>query len=135
MIINTIHNEREISINFNCEQVQLNVNQAIPSSLIVNEIITNSIKHAFTGSKDGVINVELKEVNELIKIKLTDNGKGFPKNLDKKEKSSLGLQLIDVLSKQMNATYNYDSTPGGGTAFAIEFEKSAVKGIGNAYLV
>lgn len=135
MIINTIHNEREISIYFNCEQVQLNVNQAIPSSLIVNEIITNSIKHAFTGSKDGVINVELKEVNELIKIKLTDNGKGFPKNLDKKEKSSLGLQLIDVLSKQMNATYNYDSTPGGGTAFAIEFEKSAVKGIGNAYLV
>lgn len=133
MIIDTIQNEQTcITVNYQCEEVELNVNQAIPSSLIVNEVITNAIKHAFRGMKEGVITVELKELENQIEIHIRDNGTGLPEKLDKK-RISLGMQLIDVLAQQMNADYNYNSSPRGGTVFHIQFEKSSAKGIGNAY--
>lgn len=134
MIIETIQNDQKIKVNFDTDEVHLNVNQAIPTSLIVNEIITNSFKHAFSGRREGTINIFLRDLEGLVKIKIYDNGKGLPRDFDKENTSSLGLQLINVLSKQMNARYDYYSSEAGGTSFEIEFEKSAIKGIGNAYL-
>lgn len=135
MIIETIKIDAEVLVNFDIEEVYLNVNQAIPTSLIVNEIITNSIKHAFTGYSKGRIDVELREHRNQVKIKISDKGKGLPVDFDPNDTSSLGLQLINVLSKQMNAEYHYYTPTKGGTAFEMQFEKSAIKGIGNVYLL
>ncbi|MDX1641242.1 MAG: PAS domain S-box protein, partial [Balneolaceae bacterium] len=134
MILETIQNGKEIKVNFHCEKIQLNVNQAIPSSLIVNEIVTNCLKHAFEGMSNGQIDIELRERENQIYIKISDNGTGLPENFDMYDTSSLGIQLISVLSKQMNAEYDYYSPSEGGTTFEINFEKSAIKGIGNVYL-
>ena len=133
MIIETIHNDQVINVDYFCKSVQLNINQAIPSSLMVNEVITNAIKHAFAGRKEGNITIELHENNNVVEIKVRDNGVGLPQKIDKKE-TSLGLQLIDVMAQQMDAEYKYYSPPEGGTLFEIQFEKSTVKGIGSAYL-
>lgn len=133
-ITETIHNQKKIHVEFNCDEVELNVNQAIPSSLIVNEVVTNSIKHAFKEKESGKIMVDLKEKDNQIILKVMDDGRGLPENFKNVENSSLGLQLIDVLSKQMDANYDFNSKNGDGTEFSIQFDKSMVKGIGNAYL-
>lgn len=134
MIIDTIQIQADIDVEFECEEIELNVNQAIPSSLIVNEVITNSIKHAFKDRKKGLIKIELQKLDDEVKIKIGDNGRGLPDNFDYKSLSSLGMQLIDVLSKQMDATYNYETVNENGTEFSIQFNKKEIKGIGNAYL-
>lgn len=134
MIVETIHNEQEISVDFDCMELQLNVNQAIPSSLVVNEITTNSIKHAFRGSKNAQTSLKLPATDNQVKIKITDNGVGLPEHFDMHDTSSLGIQLINVLVKQMDADYNCYTPKEGGTTFEFQFEKSAVEGIGNVYL-
>ncbi len=134
MITETIHNQKKIDVDFNCDEVELNVNQAIPSSLIVNEIVTNSIKHAFKDREKGKITIDLKDEKDQISLKVTDNGNGLPDSFEKLGGSSLGLQLIDVLSKQMEAKYDFNSINGKGTEFSIKFDKKMIKGIGNAYL-
>ena len=134
MIIETIQNQVSIDVVFNCDEVELNVNQAIPSSLIVNETVTNCIKHAFKNREKGQITINLYERDNLIEIKVIDNGVGFSTGYEKPDTSTLGLQLIDVLSKQMDATYHFQQVHGNGTEFSIQFEKTVVKGIGNAYL-
>ena len=134
MIIETIQNQVSIDVVFNCDEVELNVNQAIPSSLIVNETVTNCIKHAFKNREKGQITINLYERDNLIEIKVIDNGVGFSTGYEKPDTSTLGLQLIDVLSKQMDATYHFQQVHGNGTEFSIQFEKTVVKGIGNSYL-
>lgn len=134
MIIETIHNGQKIEVEYNCEKLELNVNQAIPASLIVNEVVTNAIKHAFTGRNVGKINLEVKvKHNNKVYIQLRDNGKGLPRDYEKNG-ASLGMQLIDVLAEQMDAEYQYAKASEEGTIFEIRFEKNLVKGIGNAYL-
>lgn len=134
MITETIHNQKKIDVEFNCDEVELNVNQAIPSSLIVNEVVTNSLKHAFKERSDGKITIELREISNTVKIQVKDNGVGLPGHFKNIGDSSLGLQLISVLSKQMNADYKFESSSEEGTVFTIQFGKSAIRGIGNAYL-
>ncbi|NBC04920.1 MAG: PAS domain S-box protein [Bacteroidetes bacterium] len=135
MIVDTIQIKADIDVEFECEEIELNVNQAIPSSLIINEVITNSIKHAFKDRKRGLIKIELQNLDDEVMIKIRDDGRGLPDNFDYESLSSLGMQLIDVLSKQMDATYNYETVHENGTEFSIQFNKKEIKGIGNAYLV
>lgn len=134
MITDTIQNEGIINVTYRCEELELNVNQAIPVSLIVNEVVTNTIKHAFTGRKEGEIKlgVDLLYDNQVL-VKVEDDGRGLPSSFDEK-KTSLGMQLISVLCDQINATYSYKNRSGGGTIFEMQFEKMVMKGIGNAHL-
>lgn len=107
MIVDMIQSNKKIDMQFDCESVELNVNQAIPASLIVNEVITNAIKHAFKGRDDNQISLELSESVNNVTIKISDNGIGLPETPKKRKGSSLGLQLIDVLAKQLNSEYEY----------------------------
>ncbi|MEX2573744.1 MAG: PAS domain S-box protein [Balneolaceae bacterium] len=135
-IVQTFQMEMKIKLDFNCETVQLNINQAIPCSLIVNEIVTNILKHAFTGLKAGKILITLSENDEknTIHLNVSDNGNGLPPGFDKTGgQGSLGLQLVDVLARQLKADYRYDSLD-TGTAFTIQFKKAELKGIGNNFI-
>lgn len=134
MIDDTIRNNQNVTVDLECDQIILNVNQAIPLSLIANEVITNAYKHAFPKDKSGKITVELKEKNGTIDLSIFDNGIGIPDNFEEKKSTSLGLKLIDVLSQQMSTTYDFKKTAEGGTLFQISIHKSRIKGIGNAYL-
>lgn len=134
-IVDTFGPEIELDTQFNLEQVHLNINQALPASLIVNEVVTNVLKHAFEKQDKGTLTITLSGNEETIDLKIKDNGKGLPKNFAHlKSGESLGLKLIDTLSKQLKAEYNYHSNDNNGTQFHLQFEKADIKGIGSAHL-
>jgi PAS domain S-box-containing protein len=131
-IHSTFHSSTDIAIDYDCEAVELNINQAIPCSLIVNEVITNVFKHAFPGQAEGSVDIVLSEnTDRRIQLSIFDNGIGLPENIG--DGGSLGLTLIDVLSQQLGADYLYNAIE-GGTLFEITFHKDEHKGIGNHYL-
>lgn len=132
-ISETLQTSNKIDLDIECEPITLNINQAIPASLIVNEVITNAYKHAFSEKKEGKICFSLTEQENVVHIEITDNGVGINEN-DLEQKGSLGLHLIQVLSEQIDATNTYSKLK-KGTKFTLEFEKQNIKsGIGNAQL-
>jgi len=80
------------------EKVHLNINQAIPCSLIVNELVSNALKHAFPNGRKGMIRLELnKNDDQEVHLIISDNGVGFPKQVDFRNTDSLGLCLVNDL--------------------------------------
>ena len=91
-----------IKLNLDLDKVKMDVELAIPIGLIVNELVTNSLKHAFPEGAEGEVNLKLKSLNDEILLEVSDNGVGFPDSLDWQKTSSLGLQLVKSLSDQMS---------------------------------
>ncbi|MGN8226428.1 PAS domain S-box protein [Gracilimonas sp. BCB1] len=131
-ISDTLRTNTYIDTTIDCEPIKLNINQAIPASLIVNEVITNIYKHAFKGRKKGNVTFTLNEEDKLIRIKIKDDGVGFPGDFDVNSNTSLGFHLIRVLSEQIDAAYRYENED-NGTIFELTFEKQNNKGIGNRH--
>lgn len=131
----TFQSRTQIEINFNCEYVQININQALACSQIINEVVTNIFKHAFPEKLNGNIMIHLTEQadNNLITLSIKDDGVGMPENFNKFDKNSLGLKLIHVLTRQLKAKYSYESYE-DGTSFNLQFTKDEIKGIGNVNL-
>lgn len=128
-----LHSDTQVQIEFDCDPVHLNINQAIPCSLIVNEVATNIFKHAFPDRNEGHISVELKETgDEQIHLCIKDNGIGLPEDFSKNS-GSLGMSLINVLSKQLESDYRFESDE-EGTVFHLHFTKDNQKGTGNSLL-
>ncbi len=134
-IRNAFQLQTDLTMDFDCEPIQLNINQAIPCSLIVNEVITNIFKHAFPDRKKGKIMIRLSGCpnDKRIRLSIKDDGVGLAENISLSEGSSLGLSLINVLSKQLESDYTYEAAE-EGTIFSIEFDKDEQKGIGNNFL-
>jgi two-component sensor histidine kinase len=131
----TFQARTRVNVHFNCELVQININQAIPCSLIMNEVVTNIFKHAFPDRDTGDIFIDLSkcESSNNVLLSVRDNGIGLPDNFDTMTGGSLGLNLIDVLAQQLDADYTYASN-GEGTNFDIRFRKDEIRGIGNGLL-
>lgn len=97
--------------------VELKLDAAIPCALILNELVMNGFKHAFPGDRKGELSVKFirgEETNELI---VQDNGIGMPENFDIENSSSLGLQLVTVLTEQIEAKLQIENE--GGTKFVL----------------
>ncbi len=103
------------------ENIKLNIETSIPCGLIYTELLTNTIQHAFPGFKEGKISVQLKRIDDHIMLRVSDNGIGLPKNVNFRETSSLGLQLINSLVKQIEGTIELDQI--SGTSFTIQFQE------------
>lgn len=113
------------------DSLSLNINQAIPAALFVNEVITNCFKHAFPDKKEGAVSIEVKNnPNNHVLIRISDNGKGLPENFG--ENGSLGITLIKNLSLQIDGKLNI--TSGSGTCFEIDFIKEDISGSTNTIL-
>lgn len=113
-----------IELKINVEDVFLDINTAIPLGLIVNELITNSLKHAFPGGMTGEINIDFHILDDCYELTVKDNGIGFPYDLDFRTTSSLGLQLINSLTSQINGEIELKRSH--GTEFKIAFKNSDV---------
>lgn len=114
---------REIIYNVEAENILLDVETAMPCGLIVNELLTNSLKYAFDAETDRTaeISVKLNKLNNLIEIIVMDNGKGIPQNYDWENAESLGLKLVNFWVKyQLAGTIELDLSL--GTKFIIKFE-------------
>ncbi|MDZ7772344.1 MAG: PAS domain S-box protein [Balneolaceae bacterium] len=132
-VVKTIRSRAEVRIAYELEPIKLNVNQAIPSSLIVNEVVTNSMKHAFRDRESGEIRLSLAEEEESVILAVADDGVGLPDDLEVENSQTLGMNLIRTLAEQLDADYAYRSE-GEGSLFELRFSRSEFKGIGSSHL-
>ncbi len=104
------------------KSLKLTVDIAVPCGLIVNELISNSLKYAFKKSGGGeiVIKLDKEENTELYRLIVSDNGCSFPTNIDYKNTETLGMQLVTTLTEQIGATIELDAS--FGTTFEIKFD-------------
>lgn len=119
-----------LSTDFN--NVELNVNQAVPCGLMINEIVVNAYRHAFRNRKEGKISINLKERDNRIILRIKDNGIGFTKTFDPESKESLGTTLIKILARQLDADLKLSAN--GGTLYRISFDRTAKRGSSSAFL-
>ena len=110
---------KKIKLILTLDQLFLNLDSSIPCGLIINEIISNSLKYAFPNNRDGIIFVTLKVNKKNVKIEVGDNGIGIPESVDIKNTQTLGLQLVDTLVEQIGGTLNLNRNK--GTIFNIDF--------------
>jgi two-component sensor histidine kinase len=121
---NLIHtysvNSKKVKLVLNLSDLFLNLDLSIPCGLIINEIISNSLKYAFTNRMDGIIFVNLAIEKQIVRIEVGDNGVGIPTHVDLKQTQTLGLQLVDTLIEQIDGTLELDRI--NGTKFIIKFK-------------
>ncbi len=92
-----------ITLSVDVDEVYLPINSAIPCGLLINELITNALKHAFTDRSEGTISVSLSaKDNKEIQLLISDDGNGIADHLDLDEVETLGLRLVNLLSQQLN---------------------------------
>ncbi len=104
------------------EDITLNLDLSIPCGLIINELVSNSLKYAFSEKeKKGQIKIKLFEKKDNINLIVQDNGKGLPKNVNYKETESLGLQLVITLVEQINGSITLENKK--GAKYLIKFKK------------
>ena len=109
-----------VTVQFAMEEVSLPVAQAIPCGLILNELVANSLKHAFPHARRGTIRVELGFGPDLsVILSVSDDGIGIPPSLNMKTLSSLGVQLVMNLVEQLEGHIEITRQP--GSTFQISF--------------
>ncbi|MDX2217363.1 MAG: PAS domain S-box protein [Oculatellaceae cyanobacterium bins.114] len=112
----------KIQLNLNISDIPLNIDTAIPCGLIINELVSNSLKHAFRSQQAGEIMISLvSPIEEQLHLIVRDNGIGLPADLNIHKTDSLGLRLIRALSRQLNGQWEIYNEH--GTVFKIIFPK------------
>ncbi|NYB52316.1 MAG: PAS domain S-box protein [Methanobacteriaceae archaeon] len=114
-----------IELKLQVEDVFLDINTAIPLGLIVNELLTNSLKHAFPQEREGEIMVSLISEDGFYFLIVKDNGVGIPEDFDYLNAGSLGLQMVNSLTQQIDG--EIELIRSGGTEFKIKFGEETYK--------
>jgi PAS domain S-box-containing protein len=109
------------------KDISFGLDTAIPCGLIINELVSNSLKHAFHNMKSGIINIELSKEGKKFKLNISDNGIGLPKSFKIEDSKTFGLQLVDTLVKQIKGDLEISSdhkpNENSGTHFFIIFSE------------
>jgi PAS domain S-box-containing protein len=110
-----------IEMKVDIEGVMLDINNSIPCGLIINELVSNALAHAFPDGRKGRIDISMRSGSGgRIGLTVRDNGTGFPGDIDFRNTASLGMQLVTSLVKQLGGLIEMDRTE--GTSFSIEFQ-------------
>ena len=110
---------RNIEVKLDVENILLGVDTAIPCGVIVNELVTNSLKHAFPGDRSGEISITFREVDGQYTMVFKDDGVGLPEDLDISHPSSLGLTIVNALTGQLGGAIALGRN--GGSEVSITF--------------
>ncbi len=117
---------RHLTLNVQADEVLLSLDTAIPCGLLLNELVSNALQHAFPDGRPGEIRIELNLChNSQVTLTVGDNGIGFPAALDFQNTTSLGLQLVNTLVDQLEGAIQLDRSH--GTKFLITFAASSEK--------
>jgi PAS domain S-box-containing protein len=112
-------NNNSIEVKTDIPEVYTGLDSIIYLGLIINELLTNSLKHAFNKSGDGIIQITITQIEKSgIELVISDNGKGFPENFDLAGSETLGLSLVNSLVDQLGGRIEYSSIE-GNTEFRI----------------
>tara|TARA_R110000868_G_scaffold304437_3_gene565006 strand:+ start:27347 stop:29527 length:2181 start_codon:yes stop_codon:yes gene_type:complete len=117
--------ENNIEVEYELEETELNINQAIPTALFINEAVTNVYKHAFQNDSGGVLKIYCSEVKGAITIGINDNGIGFDQKIlaETKDSQSLGFQLLEMVTQQLSGDLSIESN--NGTTIKLSFLNGA----------
>ena len=114
--------KKRISLHTYVEDVALNLDQAIPAGLILNELLTNALKYAFPPGQSGTIIVSLRQQQEnRLEMCVTDDGVGLPKDLNWEQPHTIGLALVLALTKKLHG--EVIAGKNHGTCFQITFDR------------
>jgi PAS domain S-box-containing protein len=109
-----------VQLKLDLESVLLSINAAVPCGLVLNELVSNSLKHAFLNGACGEIAVSLRRVTDgQVCLRVRDNGAGLPPDFDWRQADTLGLRLVQLLAGQLGATVEMSDNE--GTEFAVTF--------------
>jgi len=137
-----------VRLEFELASVQVSLDQATPCGLLINELISNSLKHGFPDGRSGEVRIELKTLTadesvatldaapagagspgkaSRVRLRVSDTGIGLPADFNARRGQSLGLQLVEDLTRQLNATLEIGAGPGAqfSVTFALETSKVA----------
>lgn len=125
-------NRDSVRLTLNLGSVQSGIDQATATGLLLNELVSNCLKHGFPEGQTGEVSVALQPANDQDKpadgrwcLRVSDTGVGLSPDFEDKRKASLGLQLVTDMSHQLNGTLVIDSVPGAGARFSVEFTVQA----------
>jgi PAS domain S-box-containing protein len=116
-----------VRLRLDTEEVYLNINTAIPCGLIVNELVSNALKHGFPEGRRGEVAVELHRVaGDGYVVRVRDDGVGFPQALDYRRTETLGMQIVNTLVGQLEGRLELENKTPGST-FRLEFNELPMK--------
>jgi len=112
--------QRKVKLENNIDNMPISINQASPLGLIINELLSNSLKYAFPEDRTGGITVCMKRIENELELKVMDDGIGIPMDFDWRNSKSLGLKLVRTLvENQLDGSVDMESK--NGTKFIIKF--------------
>lgn len=112
-----------IKLNMDVEEVMVDINTAIPLGLIVNELVSNSMKHAFPENRRGTITIAFNLNEGVYSLVVADDGVGFPEDMDIQKTDSLGLRIVNMLTEQIEGDIKVERE--NGTKITIEFKEES----------
>lgn len=111
-----------IQLEIEADPVQLNIETAIPTGLIINELVTNALKHAFPGDREGTVWIKFREIDHgQLDLKIIDNGVGLSSGISWQQPPSLGMRLVSILADQLDADLQVETE--NGTGFHLRFKQ------------
>ena len=121
-----------IQLRLDVAPVSLDVSQAVPCGLLINELVSNCLKHAFPDGRAGEVRVELQSVDggPALRLRVADNGVGLPADFDLRQLRSLGLQLVSDLVGQLQGRMEIERGP--GAVFEVVFTPKTAHPVGGA---
>ena len=120
-IVENFPNSNSVKIEKNIEDFVLDVKILQSLGIIVNELLTNIMKYAFSNIDNGIIEVSLSISGTKVCLKIADNGRGLPVEIDFKNSTGFGMQLVNMLSDQLDGTIRIERGRGAGTRIILEF--------------
>ncbi len=110
----------EVALRMEVEDVDMGIDTAIPTGMLINELVSNSLKHAFPAGRKGEVRVQVGANEEgVVTVVVGDNGVGLPRWLDFRASESLGMQLVTTLTEQLGGTIDLNRNK--GTEFTLRF--------------
>jgi len=109
---------KNIRYEIDADEIMLDIDSAVPSGIIINELVTNSLKYAFPDGREGLIRLSLRQHKDYVLLEVSDNGIGMPESMNLADSKTLGLELVLALIEQLNASFELNR--GNGTRFSIK---------------
>jgi two-component sensor histidine kinase len=115
--------EKKIDLQRSIDDIEVDIDQLVPCGLIMNELVTNSIKHAFDIEDNKLIRIVCIQKGDKVRIEIGDNGKGLPEDFDVLKTKSLGMRLSQGLARQLKSELKYGNNNGFKAWFEFNNEK------------
>ncbi|NNF01222.1 MAG: diguanylate cyclase, partial [Bacteroidia bacterium] len=124
LFLSYVVDTRKINLAIQADKVSVDIDTAVPCGLIINELVSNSLKHAFEPDETGEIFIRFRELEKNIyKLVVGDTGKGVDPDFDFENTETLGMQLVSALTDQLDGKMNIVRDNGKGISFEIIFKK------------